>query len=133
MRTSNERGEQAFTLIELLTVTLIIGALAAIAIPTFLGQRSSAQSADAISAVRNAVVVVETYFAEQDAYPADGADLAALGAVSSSSVTLSFTIVGSGYRINADHSSLDGDGDGDPADGDIDAWYETTAGRVQIP
>ena len=53
--------ESGFTLVELLVVMLILGILAAIAVPAFFSQRDKAQDADTKSGVRTAQTAIETY------------------------------------------------------------------------
>jgi len=64
------QDEKGFTLIELLVVILIIGILAAIALPAFLNQREKAQDSEAKSGARTVQTAMETYYTDNQNYTA---------------------------------------------------------------
>jgi len=74
------QSEKGFTLIELLVVILIIGILAAIALPAFLNQRTKAQDTEAKSKARTAQTALETLYVNEQSY-ATGTDQAALAKI----------------------------------------------------
>jgi type II secretion system protein G len=67
---SIKEKDEGFTLIELLVVIIIIGILAAIAIPVFLNQRKKAVDASIKSDLRTVANELETYYTDNQAYPA---------------------------------------------------------------
>jgi type IV pilus assembly protein PilA len=75
---SRLHGEGGFTLIELLVVILIIGILAAIAIPSFLSQKSKGEDAATKSDARSAQTAMETYYTDNNNY---GATVTALQSI----------------------------------------------------
>jgi type IV pilus assembly protein PilA len=65
LRRSLEKREEGFTLIELLVVMIIIGILAAIAIPVFLNQRAKGRDTSTKADVSTIGKEIATYYVDQ--------------------------------------------------------------------
>jgi len=100
------RDERGFTLIELLIVVIIVGILAAIAIPTFLSQRQKAQDAAAQSDTRNAATAETLYYAENDTFTSTvDPDLTDQGFRQSAGVTTTATGDDATYCVESESAS----------------------------
>lgn len=97
-------SESGFTLVELLVVMLILGLLAAIAIPSFFNQRDKARDADAKSAARTAQTAMETYATDNQGSYA-GADVAALESIESTLTGRVLDVTGPGGEGTAPSDS----------------------------
>jgi type IV pilus assembly protein PilA len=96
------RHNEGFTLVEILIIIAIIGLLAVIAIPQFIGYRSRAIDAQLKSDLRNAAVAVESYFTKNSVYPASVTEIESYGFHPTDGVTLTITILTpNSYSITA--------------------------------
>ncbi len=101
------QDEKGFTLIELLVVILIIGILAAIAIPSFINQRSKGQDAEAKAAAKTAAEAQETYFTDNQTYSNATADLVSIEPTLSDANNLATTGTSNTYTVSVTSKSSD--------------------------
>ncbi|MEW5916165.1 MAG: prepilin-type N-terminal cleavage/methylation domain-containing protein [Gemmatimonadota bacterium] len=106
------RTRKGFTLIELLIVVVIIGILAAIAIPKFANTKEKAYLASMKSDLRNMATTQESYFADNQVYTAgtasniSGTTVSLQGFVPSSGVTATAAASGgTGWSATARHTA----------------------------
>ena len=101
------RTRKGFTLIELLIVVVIIGILAAIAIPKFANTKEKAYIASMKSDLRNLVSAQEAYFSDNTTYTTAQASLN--NYTPSAGVTVAIgTVTGTGWAATATHSGATG-------------------------
>jgi type IV pilus assembly protein PilA len=132
LRARIQSEESGFTLIELLVVILIIGILAAIALPNFLGQRAKGQDSSAKSDARNMVSQMESCYTDNNTYTGcpganTGLDIGTAGG------QVSVTVTGGGTGYDAVGHSKSGNTftiSKDPTTGVTSRSCSTTGGTT---
>ena len=100
---TNKKG---FTLIELLIVVVIIGILAAIAIPKFANTKEKAYVASMKSDLRNLVTAQEAYFSDNNStYSSSISDMGTNYKASSGVTVTMGTVTNTGWGASAGHAS----------------------------
>jgi prepilin-type N-terminal cleavage/methylation domain-containing protein len=97
------RDQKGFTLIELLIVVVIIGILAAIAIPKFSQTREKAYFAAMKSDLKNLASQQEIYYSDEYTYSSNTTNL---GFVESEAVNVTITATSTGWNAFATHDAL---------------------------
>ena len=113
---------KGFTLLELLVAIGILGILAAFAIPQYLAYRRNTFVAAVKSDLRNAAIIQEAYFAENESYTQSLPTLLSYGFRQSDNVSISITSDGTTYTLTGTHASCGSD-----------TWTYSGSGAISDP
>lgn len=104
MQKSLKEKDQGFTLIELLVVMVIIGILAAIAIPLFLNQQKKGVDAGIKSDLKQLANLEESYYVDKTAYSTTKADFPDLKVTTGNKLEAA-VVTGGGYCLRGSNAS----------------------------
>jgi prepilin-type N-terminal cleavage/methylation domain-containing protein len=125
---ADDRTEGGFSLIELLVVVIIIGILAAIAIPIYVGVQNTARDSQVKSDLVNAKHQMVIAYQETGSFPATIADLKTAGFSPSAQTTDGYTVNWQMFNVSTSGFCIRAwaDTPGDAAD----LWIDGTSGVV---
>ncbi len=136
MMSKFHRSQKGFTLIELMIVVVIIGILAALAIPRFMRATTKSKQSEAKNILKQIYVMERSYFQEKDVYFSPGGavtvqpggTIADLGIEIMSSARYSYTVTGGAATFTATAGSKGATGLDD--DATLDTWQIDQTGTL---